>query len=535
LRDRWGIDLWPVSGQEGEPLDCDEAVYAYVGRRIAHGDVMYRDLTEPKPPGGYWLGALTVALGGDNELAFRLLPIPFVLGTIGLTWWLGMKLQGPLAAGLAASIYAVASTDPYLFGNGSNLEHAINFFSFASLALFIASWTSERRRWLFLSGAAVGAATLFKQVAVVPWVVYGSALLLRPRPWGAKFKDLGALTSGLVAVFAIVSGVLLAQGAGLSAFEEIVRYGSAMARDTPPDPGAPAFWVRWLTGNADPQGHLPWPFGNTDYLVWWGTGTWPLWLASLPALTILGLRRSTTGDRRLLVAWTLSAFVQVVLPGLYWQHYYLLPLPGLAVVVAVYVCDVLGNIRRLDVRSFLAAAWVLALGLALAATVLIQTRVYLLVPPESLTVKYKGGRQWVGLRVMGRDLAQRSKVWSDPRLFMWGWQSPLFVYGGLDGVSRHFFADPLMKAYADKNHPLIVPRLKRIIEDLQKRPPELIFAGDPPFPALRRFIDQHYLPSHLVPMTSDGRGLWVERGRYREFETFVTQKPMHRERPASRN
>ena len=40
---------------------------------------MYRDLTENKPPLGYWLYALAVALGGYNELAIRLLPIPAVL------------------------------------------------------------------------------------------------------------------------------------------------------------------------------------------------------------------------------------------------------------------------------------------------------------------------------------------------------------------------------------------------------------------------------------------------------------------------
>ena len=37
---------------------------------------MYRDLTENKPPLGYWLYALGVALGGYNELAIRLLPDP---------------------------------------------------------------------------------------------------------------------------------------------------------------------------------------------------------------------------------------------------------------------------------------------------------------------------------------------------------------------------------------------------------------------------------------------------------------------------
>src|SRR6185437_12311220 len=55
VRQRLGVDLWPATVGEAEPLDCDEAVYAYAGRRMLQGDVLYRDLTEPKPPGGYWL------------------------------------------------------------------------------------------------------------------------------------------------------------------------------------------------------------------------------------------------------------------------------------------------------------------------------------------------------------------------------------------------------------------------------------------------------------------------------------------------
>ena len=50
-----------------EPLDCDEAAYAYIGHRLLKGDVMYRDLTENKPPLGYWLYALAVALGGSTS------------------------------------------------------------------------------------------------------------------------------------------------------------------------------------------------------------------------------------------------------------------------------------------------------------------------------------------------------------------------------------------------------------------------------------------------------------------------------------
>ncbi|MGZ3302702.1 MAG: ArnT family glycosyltransferase, partial [Isosphaeraceae bacterium] len=74
-----GIKLWPAAVGASEPLDCDEAAYAYIGHRLLRGDVMYRDLTENKPPLGYWLYALAVAIGGYNELSIRLLPIPAVL------------------------------------------------------------------------------------------------------------------------------------------------------------------------------------------------------------------------------------------------------------------------------------------------------------------------------------------------------------------------------------------------------------------------------------------------------------------------
>ena len=77
-----GVNLWPAASGASEPLDCDEAAYAYIGHRLLRGDVMYRDLTENKPPLGYWLYALAVAIGGYNELAIRLLPIPAVLISI---------------------------------------------------------------------------------------------------------------------------------------------------------------------------------------------------------------------------------------------------------------------------------------------------------------------------------------------------------------------------------------------------------------------------------------------------------------------
>ncbi|MFO0956147.1 MAG: glycosyltransferase family 39 protein [Isosphaeraceae bacterium] len=517
IRDRWGIDLDPYAGKAIEPIDCDEAVYTYAGRRILAGDVMYRDLTEPKPPGGYWLYALGVRLGGDDEWMVRLLPLPIVMVTIVLVGWIAGKLAGPSALIAASLAYAVASTDPFLYGNGSNLEHPMNLATVTALAALLVAWSKPDggRVALLISGVSIGTACLFKQVCGLHAIVFGLALLIRPGRGRARSGDLAVLAAGVIVPISLAALALIIQGAGPAAYEDIFAYAKAMARDLPAEPSQPPLLVRWFTGNAAPDGVLPPPFGSTNYLVWWAWGTWPLWLGAIPPLMLMTIRGPS--PRRLVVAWTLSAWVQVLLPRLFWAHYYLLPLPGLAIAVGIGLADGLrglgsGKARR---RSALLAA---AMGLSTLATAALLTRNYLRVEPVELTIRYKGGRQWVALRQLGRDLGRRSKGWEDPRIFVWGWQSPLFIYSGMDGVSRHFFADNLIKTYAGRDHPLIKPRTETILADLQKRPPEFVFAGYPPFPALRTFLDAHYVQPQP---NREGLGLWVEGSKAAEFAAGV--------------
>ena len=354
VRDALGIALWPAAEGASEPLDCDEAAYAYIGHRIVHGDVMYLDLTENKPPLGYWLYTLAVALGGYHELAIRVMPIPFVLATIALVWWIALRLGGPGSAALAAGLFVILSTDPYLFGNGANLEHFINFFAVASLALLIRGWDRTDCWSLVGSGVCLGAATLVKQVAIVPAALFVAALAWRALSqedgWRRNTRrgllDIVSFALGLVSILVVAAAILIARGAGAAAYDDIFRYGSALATDTLPEPNAPLGVIRWITGNADPKGQLPWPFGTTNYLVWWGSASWPLWLVSIPALIHLLLARNTTAVRRLVAAWTLAAWAQVTLPGLYWPHYYLLPIAGAAITVAVWWADAASVLGR---------------------------------------------------------------------------------------------------------------------------------------------------------------------------------------------
>ncbi|MFO0909300.1 MAG: glycosyltransferase family 39 protein [Isosphaeraceae bacterium] len=519
-----GFDPYFVTSPEAEPLDCDEAIYGYIGGRLARGSVMYRDLTENKPPGGYWIFATAVSLGGPHELTIHLLPLPFVLATTLMVGWIARKVAGNFAGCLASFVAIVVSTDPFLYGESANMEHLVNTFSIAALATWIRWWNGDRSRrgGLIATGALVALAALVKQTAILQIIVFGAVVGLRVDAdqaggRGRKERALDglALVSGLVGIFTIVALILVWQGASRAAFEDIVWYGSALARETPPPPNAPHAAIRWLTGNAAPDGQLPWPFGSTRYLVWWGTGTWPIWLASLALLFTVTTGRFAESQRRVLAGWTLIAMLQVVLPGLYWQHYYLLPVPGLALLHGVGLTDQLGRVALVRWRAPVSAVFALTLLTAIGWTIRLQVREYLLVRPVDL-VQDRGGPQWLANRALGRALAQRTRDWPvRPTLFVWGWQGPLYFYSDFDCVTPQVFVDDFLRAFADQGHAQATPRIERTMRDLRDRPPTFLFVAYPPFDDLRSFMQERYVPSILAA------GLWVDRRFAGAFESAV--------------
>ena len=420
------------------------------------------------------------------------------------------------------------------------MEHFLNLFAVASLAALVRAFDRGLdRRWIFVAGAMVALASLVKQIAAVHGPVYALAILVVARGtdgtsgqrWRARLLDLACLAAGFLAPWAMAVAILRAQGAGPDAWEDIVGYGSALATVKVALPTEPPRLVQWFAGRASPQGIFPWPFGKSDYLAWWGTGTWPLWVASVPALA--WMLASPGPSRPLAAAWTLSSWVQVALPGLFWQHYYLLPTPGVALAVALAavasIRTIAGSARsRRVVPALLASVAGLALVGAIGESVRIQVKVYLMVSPEDLTARYKGGGQWIWLRSLGRELARRSSVWTGrtPTLYLWGWQSTLFIYSGLDGVTRHFFADPLLEDYArgyHQDHPRVRPRVDRIMTDLAGNPPSIVLVAYPPFPPLRRFLARGYRRVALAGLNAtspDGIGFYIDREHAAAFEAF---------------
>ena len=93
-----------------QPMGPDQGLYAYVGERIRHGELAYRDAWDQKPPGIHYVyAALRSASPRDIVVpAADLITAGLVAAML---WVLGSRLGGPAAGALSAVLFLLLS-DP---------------------------------------------------------------------------------------------------------------------------------------------------------------------------------------------------------------------------------------------------------------------------------------------------------------------------------------------------------------------------------------------------------------------------------------
>ena len=95
-----------------QPMGPDQGLYAYVGDRILHGELAYRDAWDQKPPGIHYIYAGLRALS-HRDLVVPAADLAAAALVAALLWAIGSSIAGPLAGGLSAALFLLLS-DPSL-------------------------------------------------------------------------------------------------------------------------------------------------------------------------------------------------------------------------------------------------------------------------------------------------------------------------------------------------------------------------------------------------------------------------------------
>src|SRR5919107_969986 len=95
-----------------QPMGPDQGLYAYIGERILHGELAYRDAWDQKPPGIHYVYAALRAVS-SRDVVVPAADLLAAAGVAALLWAIGSWLCGPLAGGLSAVLFLFLS-DPSL-------------------------------------------------------------------------------------------------------------------------------------------------------------------------------------------------------------------------------------------------------------------------------------------------------------------------------------------------------------------------------------------------------------------------------------
>src|SRR5437660_5916041 len=87
-----------------QPMGPDQGLYAYVGERILHGELAYRDAWDQKPPGIHYVYAALRSLS-KRDVIVPASDLAVAAVVAALLWMVGTRLGGPIAGGVAAVLF----------------------------------------------------------------------------------------------------------------------------------------------------------------------------------------------------------------------------------------------------------------------------------------------------------------------------------------------------------------------------------------------------------------------------------------------
>jgi 4-amino-4-deoxy-L-arabinose transferase-like glycosyltransferase len=426
-----------------EPLERDISTYAVVARGLLSGRSLYSDLWDHKPPAIHFTYALAEAAGGNGVFSIYLLNVLAGVLTLFGVYRAGSAIGGTAGGLWAGAFWALISGDLYLEANQPNTEVFLN----ACLTWAFALWLEKKSQSFnlghaFRLGILFTLASFFKQTALfVPLFL-----------WGASF------VFGLKGSRKML-GRYLACFLGMAGLAWILLCCFFWFRGSFTD-----FYGAVFTYNLFIQGGLFSRLGRMGFSALWPgplAFTLPLAAAAMAGF-FLGRKESP----RLWILWTAFAVAtecEILYPGNFFNHYYQLWLPVLAVGGAWGAMEI-GEKMSPHGKA-------LRQGPALILLVLLAAKeipYYRMSPDQWSREKYgdifiEDGRTAGFIKTL---------LASGETFYEWGNETDLYFLTGCRPPSGVFYAYPLTQG------PLRERLTQRTLAQLEKEKPELfVFNG----------------------------------------------------------
>ncbi len=191
----------------------DSGGFLYIGQQLLHGQRLYADLFDDKPPMIFLVNALGLWLSAGTPWGVWLLEVISLCATLGLAFCLLSRFTGwwPALLGLAAFL---GNFLRLLLGGNFTEEYALPF-QFLILVCILPPDLDQRLTWrAFLAGVAWAVVFFFKQSIFGFGLAAGGFLFIRGiLQWKrGRFREPLFYAAGFLSVAGLVAGYFLLKG-----------------------------------------------------------------------------------------------------------------------------------------------------------------------------------------------------------------------------------------------------------------------------------------------------------------------------------
>lgn len=295
----------------GAPLMTDEGVFSTVAQEMLRGSLLYRDVFDNSPPLAYVWYAIGFTVFGQNTWVPHVLLVLSMSATTFLVYLEGRLLYSPARSLVAAFAFALASALTVL-GPRAQKEYLLLPLLVGALILFTRAIQTGRHGWFLGAGVVSGLGILTSQLSAVHFLVLVALVVwievrAVSRSFARLLQRIALLVAGALAVFLIVTLPYVISDAERDLFYGLVEYPFLYADDS--------LQSRWELA--------------TVGLGWFVPVAAPWFFTSLIGVKVL-LRGGLDDKRLLVLAWTTASVVAILIPGHFRRYYFILLLPGMA-------------------------------------------------------------------------------------------------------------------------------------------------------------------------------------------------------------
>ena len=463
------------------PIDS-EAMYSVVANEIVDGGRPYADAVERKPPLLFWTYAGIFEVAGEfNWKALHFVALLWTLCAMAGLYVIGRDLFDRNTGLIAALFYSLFQPWWTWKNLSFDSEMLMNLPIILAWAIAFRRSSSRLRSELFVAGALLGVAFMFKQPAAIAAVPLGIYLLLPSYRVSRSLTRINSiiqattLTLGFFAALGLVSIVLWKQGIVHDAF-----YWTIADHDVP---------------------HVFWQKGIVNTLIFLGTCLPLLFGAIMACRDKSEIWTGKMAERTALLGLLAASAIGAAAGARFYPHYYVQLIPPLALLAASYYA-------RLWSRTIQPPHWLLRPRVTYAWL--------------ALTIIVFSIKHWTGLapRRVPSEAGRYLFTHSDPadRIFVWGQSPEIYAEAHRRPACRYITTFPLT-GYVfggpipgfDTRSRILPGAWSTLEQDFARHPPTYIVDVQPDpksaqypvknFPILAKLLAERYQP---VAHTAEG-------------------------------